>query len=181
MPKSNKISWKTLRTRICHRNPWYVIRASKVIRPDGKKGEYYVLETPGPSVFVIALNAREEICLIKMHRYPTKMVSWEIPGGNSEGQNLLKAAKRELWEETGFKARKWKLAGKCQPMNGVCSEIAHVFIARGLYGGEKHDGLGEGITEIKFVPFPKIMKMVTSGKITDGQTLAGLLLASLKK
>ncbi len=175
-----KTRWKTLQSKTVHQNPWYRIRRDQVLRPDNRKGLYFVLDTPGPSVFVTAINSEKEVCLIKIHRYPVKAVSWEIPGGNSDGQNLLRAAKRELFEETGLRAKTWEKAGKWMPMNGVCSETAHIFIASGLYPAEKYTASAEGIFENRFVPFRRALEMVFSGKITDGQTIAGLLLAGRK-
>src|SRR4051812_33907197 len=112
--------WKKLSSKIVYKNPWFQIRKDKVIRPDGQKGTYDVVETHGDSVFVVAFNAREEILFIKLHRYPLGADSLEIPGGNSEGEALPKAAKRELWEETGYKAKTWKRVGTWHPMNGIC-------------------------------------------------------------
>lgn len=179
-PKYNP-RWKTLKTRVVHKNPWYHIQYNRVVRPDGKPGRYYVLETPGDSVFVVALNTREEICMIQIDRYPVVKTSWEIPGGNSDGQNVLRAARRELEEETGYKAKKWIHAGRWQPMNGVCSEVANVYIAKDLYpAAKKKDARGEGIRKVVFMPVKKALGMVFSGKIVDGQTVAGFFLAGRK-
>jgi 8-oxo-dGTP pyrophosphatase MutT (NUDIX family) len=182
MPIKYNPRWKTLKSRVAHQNPWYKVYCNKVVRPDGKKGDYFIMNTPGPSVFVVAVNAREEVCMIHIDRYPVAASSWEIPGGNTEGQNLLVAAKRELEEETGWKARSWKKAGKWLPMNGVCPEIAHVFIATGLYpAAEKKDSRGEGIRQVLFIPARKALEMSFAGKIIDGQTVAGLFLAGQKR
>lgn len=172
--------WKKIDSSIVYINPWFQIRKDRVIRPDGKKGTYDVVETHGPSVFVVMMDEKNRVGLIRLFRYPLGRQSLEIPGGNSEGENLLKAAKRELMEETGYEARKWIRAGNWQPMNGVSSETAHVFIARGLKRIDKNAGREEGITEIIFVPFPKTIQMIQSGKITDGQTVGGLFFAGLK-
>jgi 8-oxo-dGDP phosphatase len=173
--------WKTLHSKVAHKNPWYQVYCNKVLRPDGVEGKYYVMNTPGASVFVVAVNTREEVCMIQIDRYPVAGASWEIPGGNSEGQPVLSAARRELEEETGYKARKWVKAGKWLPMNGVCPEVAHVYIAKDLYpAAKKKDSRGEGIRQVVFMPVSKALKMAFSGKIIDGQTLAGFFLAGEK-
>ncbi len=171
--------WKTLSSSEAHRNPWYSIAHDRVKRPDGRAGDYYVLHTRGPSVFVVAENGREEICLVRLHRYPTRMLSWEIPGGNSDGQPLLKAAKRELKEETGLSACRWKKAGSWQPMNGITSEISHVFLAAGLEGLRRKGDRAEGISRAEFVRWDRAFEMIRKGSITDGQTIAGLFLAAV--
>ncbi len=173
--------WKTLSSKSAHQNPWYRIARDRVIRPDGRRGDYYVLHTRGPSVFVVAVNAREEICLVRLHRYPTRMISWELPGGNSDGEPLLKSARRELREETGLLARSWKKLGSWQPMNGVSSEISHVFLASGLEGELRREDKSEGISRVEFVSYLKVLNMIRQGKITDGQSIAGLFLAAFRQ
>ncbi len=175
-----KIVWKTISSKRVHENPWYQVFKDEVIRPDGAKGTYHVVKTQGPSVFVVAVNSKNEICIVKIHRYPTNQVSFEIPGGNSEGQDLLKAAKRELREETGLRARRWKRAGAWHPINGICGEVAHVFIATGLSQAEDRDAVSEGISGTIFIPYKKVLRMIQAGKIMDGQTLGGIFLAGSK-
>jgi 8-oxo-dGTP pyrophosphatase MutT (NUDIX family) len=175
-----KLHWKTLRSKTIHQNPWYRILEDDVIRPDGKKGKYFVIQTRAPSVFIVAVNKRREICLVKMHRYPTQMVSLEIPAGNSDGEPLLKAAKRELFEETGLRAKRWKKMGVWQPMNGLLREMSHVFLAADLIQAKSNDACEEGITEVRFYPYKKILRMIRDGKITDGQSIAGIYLAAGK-
>jgi 8-oxo-dGTP pyrophosphatase MutT (NUDIX family) len=176
----NKLVWKTISSKLVHKNPWYQVFKDKVVRPDGAKGIYHVVKTQGPSVFVAAVNSKREVCLVKIHRYPTHQISFEIPGGNSEGQNLLTAAKRELREETGLSAKSWKRAGAWHPINGICGEVAHVFIATGLSKTENRNAVSEGISETQFLPYKKVLKMIREGEIMDGQTIGGIFLAGFK-
>lgn len=175
---ASRIHWKTKRSRLVHKNPWYQIYLDDVIRPDGNPGKYYVVKTKGPSVFIVAVNERKEICLIRIHRYPTQMISVEVPAGNSEGEAPLRAAKRELEEETGLRAKKWRHIGKWQPMNGILQEIGHVFLATDLYRFTDKFDEQEGISEIRFIPYKKVLKMIFNGGITDGQSMVSLLLAA---
>lgn len=172
-----KINWKTKHSRLVHKNPWYRIYLDQVVRPDGRSGQYYVVKTKGPSVFIVAMNSKKEICLIRIHRYPTRVISLEIPAGNSEGELPLRAAKRELEEETGYRAKKWRSIGTWQPMNGILQEIGHVFFATGLKKISKDFDRQEGISEIQFVPYRKVLKMALTGGITDGQSIVSLLMA----
>lgn len=176
----NKLVWKTVSSKLVHKNPWYQVFRDEVIRPDGAKGTYHVVKTQGPSVFVVAMNAKREICFVKIHRYPTRQFSFEIPGGNSEGQDLLTAAKRELREETGYSAKRWKWVGAWHPINGICGEVAHVFIASELSWSKHAGAISEGIAETLFIPHKKVLRMIKAGTIMDGQTLSGIFLAGFK-
>ncbi len=170
-----KKSWKKLKSKIVYKNPWFRIRQDAVIRPDGKRGTYDVVETLGDSVFVVAMNERDEILFIRLHRYPLGKSSLEIPGGNSEGENILKAAQRELWEETGYRAKSWKRIGTWYPLNGICNESAHVFVAKKLICEGHNHPEEEGISGKVFLPLKKVRQMIRKGQITDGQTLVALL------
>lgn len=167
-------NWKKLNSSIVHTNPWYRIRKDEVVRPDGSEGEYFVLETNGASVFIVAVNEMGEILLIGQERYTSGIFSWEIPGGNSEGQDPRTAAARELLEETGIEAREWEAIGIGYPMNGVSSEKSHVFRAKNLTFHESNQQAEEGITQMKWVTLDEIKRMIKSGEITDTQTMAAI-------
>lgn len=176
---NKKSPWKTISSAIVYHNPWFKVRKDKVIRPDSKKGEYNIVETPGPSVFIVALNKDNKILLIKQFRYPTNMWSWEVPGGNAENNPVGEAAKREFWEESGLKAENWQEIGIAQAMNGVCSEVGHTFIATDLLDAPGNKKEEEGISETKWVNFEEIFEMIKNGEITDSQSIAALIQAAI--
>lgn len=174
-----KNQWKKLSSKIVHKNPWYTVRQDRVIRPDGKKGTYTVVERL-PAVFVVALNERKEVYLVGLYRYTTNSYSLEIPGGGSEGESPLRAAKRELKEETGLVAKKWEALGRFQMANGHTNEIGCVFLATGLVQTNESKQKEEGIDLIKAVPISTALEMIRKGKITDGPSIVGLTYAALK-
>ena len=174
-----KPPWKKISSKVVYSNRWCKIKEDKVIKPDGKEGTYSVLETRAPSVFVVALTDNKEIYLINQYRYPVKKFSWEIPGGGSDKENLLKAAKRELLEEAGLTARYWKQIGMFNPMNGICSEDMYIFIAKDLEQTNENKQQEEGINTLKKIPFKNALKMIKSGKITDSQSSLAILQAGL--
>lgn len=171
--------WIRRSTKVAYENPWFLVRHDDVIRPDGQPGTYDVVETPGPSVFIVAMTDAHEVILIRQHRYPTNMATWEVPGGNSDGEDLVKAAQRELEEETGYTAKTWTPIGSWQVMTGILNEIAHAFLAQGLSRTGKEQQKEDGIFDMQTVPFGDLAALIKAQEIYDGQSLSALLLAGM--
>jgi len=178
MNNKSESSWKTLSSTVVHRNPWFSVRQDTVIRPDGARGEYNVVDRPD-SVFVIALDETGRVRLVGQHRYTTGVYSLEIPAGSAEEQEPLTAARRELQEETGLAAADWERLGRIQCSNGVSNVFGHVFLATGLTQTSVQAQAEEGIVEQRTVPLGRALMMVRSGEITDSQSITALSLAAL--
>jgi 8-oxo-dGTP pyrophosphatase MutT (NUDIX family) len=174
------MSWRTLSSEVVYRNPWISVREDQVIRPDGSPGLYGVVETTGPSVFVVALSDAGELLLVTQDRYPTGRASVELPAGNAAHEDPLAAARRELQEETGYVAARWTRLGVLESMNGICTELQHVFLARELTHVGTDAQAEDGITDVQWVPFDEALARVRTGAISDGQTASSLLLALLE-
>lgn len=166
--------WKKITSKIIYKTPWIKVRKDKVIRPDGKPGTYSYVETNGPSVMIVPITVNNEIYLIRQFRYTTQNDSWEVPGGNSEGENLLVSAKRELKEETGLLAKNWEMIGNFHPENGVVSETGYVFIAKDLLETGIDKKIEEGIFDMKKVSFEEVLSMVGNSEITDGNSIVAI-------
>src|SRR5438105_3622796 len=124
-----KSPWQTVSSKEVYTNPWLSVHEHTVIRPDGTKGMYGVVDTYGPSVFIVAMNDMKQVLYVAQHRFPTNTYSWELPGGNAGAEDVLKAAQRELEEESGYRAEKWDKVGVLQVMSGVSNELEHIFVA----------------------------------------------------
>ncbi len=175
-------SWQTHTSRTAYENRWIRVREDEVTRPGGDPGIYGVVELRHPAVFVVALTADDEVVLVELHRYTVGASSLEVPAGGSDGEEPLRAAARELREETGLVAREWTAIGRMFALNGVCDAPEHVFLARGLTAADDGDGDGraeEGITAVHRVPWADALGMVANGTITDGETVAALMYAAI--
>jgi 8-oxo-dGTP pyrophosphatase MutT (NUDIX family) len=172
------MSWRTISSKVVYRNPWISVREDQVVRPDGNLGLYGVVEST-PSAFVIALSDADELLLVTQDRYPTGRPSVEVPAGNAAHEDPLAAAQRELQEETGYVAASWTPLGVLEAMNGICTELQHVFLARELTHVGTDAQAEDGITDVQWVPLDEVLERVRSGAITDGQSLSSLLLALL--
>jgi 8-oxo-dGTP pyrophosphatase MutT (NUDIX family) len=172
------MSWRTISSKVVYRNPWISVREDQVVRPDGRPGLYGVVEST-PSAFIIALSDADELLLVTQDRYPTGRPSVEVPAGNAAHEDPLAAARRELREETGYVAASWAPLGVLEAMNGICTELQHVFLARELTYEGGHAQAEDGITDVQWMPVDDVLERIRAGTITDGQTLSSLLLALL--
>lgn len=174
---SDENPWKTLSTKTVYQNPWITVREDQVIRPDGNPGIYGVVQTR-IATGVVALTETDDIYLVGQYRYATEMYSWEIiEGGADPGEAPLAAAKRELAEEAGLEAADWsQLGGELHLSNCHSSEIGFLYIARGLRQVPSSPE-GTEVLKIKKAPFAEALADVENGKIVDGMSIIGILLA----
>jgi 8-oxo-dGDP phosphatase len=170
--------WKQLSSKIVYKNDWFSVREDQVEKPGNRTGVYGVLQT-APSVFIVALTDDNEVYLTGLYRYPTGKYGLEVPAGGSDYEDLLEAAKRELLEEVGLKAKEWEKIGQFTPLNGIANEVSHVFLARDLEETGTEIDPNEGIIEIRKVAFEKVFDLVESGEISDGQSISALTFAKL--
>lgn len=180
------MTWPVRQTRVVYENPWIRVREDAVTRPDGSDGIFGVVELQRPGVFVVALTDDEEVVLVTVDRH-TVGTSVEVPAGGTDGEDPLVAAQRELAEETGLVAREWRQVGTMNALNGVCRAPEVVFVATGLEPAAADDALRalddsdtraeEGIRDVRRVPLPEVIGLVRDGTITDGESIAALMLA----
>jgi ADP-ribose pyrophosphatase len=116
--------------------------------------------------------------LVRQYRLPARQYLWEIPAGRLDpGETPLKAAKRELVEETGYRAKKWKKLVSYYPSPGFLAERMTIFVATKLTAGEPHNMEDERI-EIGWFSRKDVEKMIRRGRIIDGKTIVGYLMWS---
>lgn len=171
--------WQVTSSRVAYENLWIRVVEDEVVTPSGSAGLYGVVELRHPAVFVVAVNEDGDVLLETIDRH-TVGASIEVPAGGSDGEDLLVAAQRELYEETGYVAARWQLIGRMTALNGVCRAPEHVFLAQDLTRvSDGHDAEVEGISGAHWVPWSEAMTMVTTGTINDSETVACLLHAAI--
>ncbi len=168
--------YKTVSSKIVHKNPYFSVKEDDVIEPDDRSGRYFVV-TKNPGVFIVAQNDSDEIILIQQSRYFTGTESYELPAGGTDGEPSLVAAKRELQEETGFIADSWTHVSKLFSANGISDQTHDIYLAAKLNQTNKHEKDEEGITEVDFFRLDTIKRMIKNGEITDMQSIGALYVA----
>src|SRR5262249_17969879 len=114
-----------------------------VVRPDGAVVKRDVVLPPG-AVAILPLLDAEPVVLLQNNRPVVGAVLWEVPAGTLEpGEPIEQAAARELTEETGWRAARWRKLGEFFPSPGVLSEKMHLFLAEDLTPGEANPEPGE--------------------------------------
>lgn len=174
--RKQKRNWKTIKSKIVYQNPWIKVREDSVIRPDGNKGTFAFLEK-FPGIFIIALDNDDSIFLNEEYRYPIKKSILQLPAGTINGGGILENAKRELQEETGIKARKWKRIGGFYVAPGHETTYINVFLASNLDKSdlktEAQDG-DESILRVVKIKTLCLKELIRKNKIECGLTLAAL-------
>ena len=155
----------------------FSVDADEIEEPGGVKVRREIVRHPG-SIVILAVDDHSRrgtlLLLERQYRYAADARLWELPAGKIDaGENGLTAAKRELLEETGFTAKKWQPALRFYPSPGFLDEVMHVFLARELTRGKAQPEDDERIS-VRFFPVQQVIKMVMSGKIIDGKTIASL-------
>jgi len=167
--------WTTLSSRVVYTNPWITVREDQVIRPDGQPGIYGCVETR-LATGVVALTPSREVYLVGQYRYTMGEYSWEIvEGGSDPGEDALTAVKRELREEAGLVAARWRpLGGEIHLTNCHSNERAWLYLATELTEVPP-DPEGTEELKVKTVPLEEALRMVDDGRIRDAMSILGLL------
>ena len=115
------------------------------------------------------------ILLERQYRHAAQSMMWELPAGRiDDGETALTAAKRELLEETGFSASRWKRILHFYVSPGFLDETMTVYLAQGLKAGKTQPEEDE-IIETRFFPLSEAKQMALNGRIRDAKTISGIL------
>lgn len=180
LPRVPRGSAKVLKSDLAYKGNIFSVYTDTVEEPNGVRATRDVVRHNG-SVVVLAVdeetNPNDPMVVVeRQFRHAADQYLLELPAGRVEpGENTLAAAKRELIEETGFRAKKWRRLVRYYASPGFVGEWMEIYLASGIVAGEAHPEEDEKI-QVHMVPLSVLVGAALSGKVHDGKTLVGCLL-----
>jgi len=174
-------NWETIKSKVVYKSKYFKALEEDFVLPSGKSHRYHILNMKN-YVIVIAKKG-DSFYLIEQYRYTTKSKLLAVVAGAIEkGDTPLITAKKELKEEAGITAKKFKKLGWFYSFYGSSDQKAHVFLAEDLEIGEQapDDFEREGGIKRKKLKISEVKKLIKSGKIKDHDTLSAFCLFMLK-
>lgn len=168
---------KTVRRNYIYRGKIVNLRCDDALLPDGRPCTREVVEHPGGAAVLCVREGK--VLLVRQFRYSYGEELLEIPAGKLDpGEEPIRAAARELEEETGFTASLEPLT-VFYPTPGYTNEKIYIYLAKEIHGGTQRLDDGEFLDVLQ-LPLEEALRMVNGGQIKDGKTIAALLLYSFR-
>jgi ADP-ribose pyrophosphatase len=171
---------QVLSSEIVYQGALFRVTKDRLLEPSGKESTRDVVRHNG-SVIILAIDSSKSkkdpwIVMERQYRHAANRFLWELPAGKLDpGEEPLAGAQRELEEETGYRAKKWKPLVEYFASPGFLGESMKVFLAEGLIPGDAHPEEDEDI-ELRLIKLSDILKQIEKGAIMDGKTLSCVLL-----
>jgi ADP-ribose pyrophosphatase len=170
---------RTVHSRVLHAGSYLTFRIDTVEDADGARHRRELVVHPG-AVAIVALDG-EDLLLVRQFRSPVGRILLELPAGKldrdeaGDPERAEVAARRELQEETGYDARRWRRLGSFFTAPGFTTEELTLFLAQELIALDDRPGPDEGErVELVRVPWRRALEMAEAGKLSDAKTLAGV-------
>lgn len=171
---------RVLSSKVVFKGRVFSVYRDDVIEPTGVENVREVIRHNG-SVVILAVDETKnpsdpEVILERQYRHAAGQFLLELPAGRVEpGESTLAAAKREMIEETGYRAKRWTLLTKYFASPGFLGEWMQIYLARDIRAGKSQPEADEQIEVIR-MPLSEALALASANKIHDGKTLIGLML-----
>jgi ADP-ribose pyrophosphatase len=165
---------KILNSEIVYQGPVFGVRRDQVLEPGGLRTTREVITHSG-SVVVLPVLPDKKIVLIRQYRHATRQYLWELVAGRmDEGESVKEAAARELLEETGYRAKRFKVFLDVFPTPGFLEERMYILLAEGLTPGEAQPEEDEQI-QVRSYSLKELKQMIHKGQLHDAKSIAAIL------
>ena len=174
---------RTVESRLLHRGKYLDLRIETIERSDGSRGTREIVGHPG-AVAIVALDPDDNVLLVRQFRLAAGRTLLEVPAGTldrdadtgaTEEPDL--AARRELEEETGYRAATWQKLATFWTAPGFATELMHLYLATDLTPA-RADRIGpdeDERLELERLPLADAVAAIDRGEIADAKSLVGLL------
>lgn len=166
---------KIISSREVVKNKLFTVAEEVATDPSGFEIKRFIVRHPGSAV-MMPVDNKDRVLLVKQFRLPAQRELWELPAGRLDPhESPLQAAKRELREETGYRAKKWVKLASFWATPGYVDEKMNLFLALDLTPGEREPMDDERI-DVQWFSKKELGDLVREGKIEDGKTIIGYFL-----
>jgi ADP-ribose pyrophosphatase len=182
-PEPDDLTEVVVESEILRRGHYLTFRIDTVERADGTRAKREVVGHPG-AVAILAIDADDRVLLVRQFRSPAGRVLLEVPAGTLDVdpetgavEDHALAARRELEEETGYRAGSWRLLTSFWTAPGFATELMYLYLATDLVPAHE-DRLGPDDDErlqLERVPWPDAVAAAERGEIADAKSLVALL------
>jgi 8-oxo-dGTP pyrophosphatase MutT (NUDIX family) len=171
----------TLSSREVYRNHWMRVREDEILRGNGEKGIYGVVEKHDAAIILPIEDGR--IWLVEQFRYTIQERALELPQGGweMEIENPEELARGELGEEIGMDAEQMTRLGTLWIAYGFLRQRQHVYLATGLTPAHADPDAEEHDLAVRSVSIAEFERMMLDGAIRDNCTLSAWGLYQLWK
>ncbi len=165
---------RILKSRVLYQGRVFGVRQDRVMEPGGIKATRDIVTHNG-SVVLLPVFPDGGVLLVRQYRHAVGSYLWELVAGRIEsGEEFLAAARRELLEETGYTARRFRKLLDVFPTPGFVSERMVVYAAEGLTAGTAQPEADERIAARRFT-LRELESMMRRGRLRDAKSIAGIL------